>query len=170
MLFRNGDLFEQTCRIIMKMLHFSNADISDYEEKVSTKKKKKKGGIFSSLFKNWSHNIALHTPSAHSSMHPQNSQHYRSFAHLNQLKLHLLIGAVSPPRPNQLLYKKEVKIEWLQRLLHIKKSPLGSSSFYWWLIFDCWAILRTELPNYHSPLRPSHKSSSRTFINCWLSG
>lgn len=48
---RNGELFEQTCRVMMKMLHFSSGEIQDYEEKMSSKKKKKKGGLFSSLFK-----------------------------------------------------------------------------------------------------------------------
>ena len=35
----------------MKMLHLSNGEIQDYEEKISSKRKKKKGGLFASLFK-----------------------------------------------------------------------------------------------------------------------
>jgi hypothetical protein len=35
----------------MKMLHFERTDILDYEEQLSTKKKKRKSGMLSSLFK-----------------------------------------------------------------------------------------------------------------------
>lgn len=48
----NVDSFMQACRVIMKMMHYTDLEMNDFEVKVQAKRKKKKGNFFTEFFKN----------------------------------------------------------------------------------------------------------------------
>ena len=50
LLFRNQGNFEQTCRILMKMLRFKESEVQSFSEQLNHKKTKRKSGFLSFIF------------------------------------------------------------------------------------------------------------------------